>query len=168
MYQTILGDAFAALHPNVRRAHLAPLTARGTLDVRHGAHWIVPLMVAAMKLPAAGEGWPVRLEVVAAGNRLEWIRRIGPSVLRTRQRASGSRVVEHQGIGRIVFDLDVEDGALVYRQASMSIGRVVLPPFVAPRVRARASAAPGGWRIEVTVTWRGHLVCHYSGQMEPV
>ncbi len=167
-YQAVLGEAFASLHSDVRRAHLPPLTARGTLDVRHGSHWLVPLLVAMMKLPPAGQGWPVRLEVAAAGDGLEWTRRIGPAVFLTRQRPSGSRVVEQHGIGHVVFDLGVQDGALVYRQARMSIGPIVIPPFVAPRVRATASAAAGGWRIDVTVTWRSRLVCHYAGRMEPL
>jgi hypothetical protein len=165
-YQAVLGDAFAALHPGVRRAHLAPLTARGTLDVRHGSHWIVPLLVALMRLPAAGQARPVRLTLAAVGDCLEWTRQIGSSVLRTRQRAVGSHIVEQLGIGRVVFDLDAGDGALVYRQASMRIGPIVIPSFVAPRVRADVSSAPGGWRVEVTVTWRSHLVCHYAGRME--
>lgn len=167
-YQAVLGEAFASLHADVRRAHLAPLTARGTLDVRHGGHWIVPLLVAMLRLPPAGQRWPVQLQVDAAGDRLEWTRRIGPAVLLTRQRPSGSRVVEQHGIGRIVFELEVQDGALVYRQHRIGIGPVVIPPFVAPRVLATASPASGGWRIEVTVTWRSHLVCHYAGRMEPV
>ena len=26
--------------------------------------------------------------------------------------------------------------------------------------------ADAGWRVDVTVMWRGHLVCHYHGVME--
>jgi hypothetical protein len=36
-YHAILGEAFDTLHPNVRRAHEAPLTAEGTFDVVHGS-----------------------------------------------------------------------------------------------------------------------------------
>ena len=165
-YQAILGDAFASLHPNVRRAHLVPLAARGTLDVEHASHRLVPVLVALMSLPAAGQALPVRLVAEAVGDRVEWTRRIGSSVLRTWQRASGSRVVEHHGIGRVAFDLTVEDGALAYRQAWIQAGPVGVPRVVRPDVRARVSPADAGWRVDVTVMWRGHLVCHYHGVME--
>lgn len=35
-YETLLGQEFASLHTNVRRAHLAPLRAEGEIDVEHG------------------------------------------------------------------------------------------------------------------------------------
>ena len=51
-YQALLGDAFNTLHPNVRRAHEAPLSAEGTFDVVHGTHRVTRILVALMKLPA--------------------------------------------------------------------------------------------------------------------
>ena len=77
------------------------------------------LLIALMKLPAAGSRQPVQLEVTADGAELIWTRRIGATILRTRQRASGSRLVERAGVGRISFALAVEDGALLYRQLSI-------------------------------------------------
>ncbi len=165
-YEATLGDAFASLHPNVRRAHLTPLAARGTLDVEHGSHRLVPVLVVLMNLPAAGRGLPVRLVAEAVGDRVKWTRRIGSSVLCTWQRASGSRVVERHGIGRVAFDLTVEDGALAYRQAWIHAGPIGVPRVVRPDVRARVSPADAGWHVDVTVMWRGHLVCHYYGDME--
>jgi hypothetical protein len=167
-YQILLGTAFAALHPNVQRAHLAPLAAEGTLDVEHGAGWSAPLLIRMMNLPAAGRGQRVRLDVTSMGGEAEWTRGIGSSVLRTRQRAIGSLLVEQHGGGRIAFALDVENGALVYRQVWMRAAGVAIPSSVSPRVSARVSPEAGGWRVEVTVTWRGRLVCHYAGALGPV
>jgi hypothetical protein len=165
LYESLLGEAFGSLDLNVRRAHAVPLIASGTLDVEHGSHWVVPLLVALLRLPAAGQGLHARLTVVGSGDGLEWDRRIGSSVVRTRERAIGSRLVEQLGLGRIAFDLQVDDGALVYRQAWMGIGAIRIPRAVSPRVSARVAPAPGGWRVDVDVTWRGHPVCHYGGVM---
>ena len=162
-YRTLLGEAFDSLPANVRRAHQVPLVAEGTLDVEHGNHWLTPLMIQLMKLPGAGRGQRVRLELIEAGPDVEWMRRIGSSVLRTRQRAIGRRLVEYNGIGWIAFELAVADDSLVYRQLSIGLGRVVIPSRISPHVRARVSPAAMGWRVEVNVTWRAHLVCRYDG-----
>lgn len=166
LYESILGDRFSALDFSVRRAHAAPLTATGTLDVEHGSHWIVPLMVAMLRLPAAGQGLRTRLTVAASGDGLEWTRWIGSSVVRTRERANGSRLVEQSALGEIAFELDADRGALVYRQVTARIAGFALPRTVSPHVRARVSPAGGGWHVDVTVKWRAHLVCRYSGVME--
>jgi len=164
-HQTVLGEAFAHLDPGVRRGHLPPFAAEGSLDVQHGTGWLTPLMIRLMQLPGAGRGQRVRLDVTAVGSDAEWTRRIGPSVLRTRQRAVGSRLVEYNGRGCVAFALEIEDGTLVYRQVAMRLAGIPVPAMVTPRVSARVSPAAGGWRVEVAVTWRGGLVCRYAGVM---
>jgi Domain of unknown function (DUF4166) len=164
-YEQVLGAAFATLDPSVQRAHLPPLVATGSLDVQHGSHALTPLLISILKLPAAGRAQPVRLEVIAAGMATVWMRRIGGTVLRTVQHARSRRIVEHHGIARVEFELQVDGGSLEYRQAAMRIGRLPVPAFIRPRVRARVSAAPPGWHVAVVVSWRDHLVCRYSGVM---
>jgi hypothetical protein len=151
------------LHAHVRRAHLPPLRAEGTIDVEHGPGWLARAMVWLMTLPAAGPRQPVRLDVAEDGSELVWTRRIGGSILRTRQRASGSRLVERSGLGRVSFDLAVEDGALLYRQSSIHVAGLPVPSSLGPRVGAVVSATADGWRVEVTVKWRGRIVCCYAG-----
>jgi Domain of unknown function (DUF4166) len=120
-------------------------------------------MIWLMRLPAAGPRQPVRLQVVEDGSELVWTRSIGRAVLRTRQRASGSRIVERSGLGRVSFDLAVEDGALLYRQSSISVAGLPVPTSLSPCVGAVVSATAEGWRVVVTVTWRGRIVCRYAG-----
>jgi hypothetical protein len=159
----VLGAAFGSLHPHVRRAHLPPLRAEGTIEVEHGPGWLTGPMIWLMKLPAAGPRQPVRLDVAEEGSELVWTRRIGGSVLRTRQRASGSRLVERSGLGRVSFDLTAEDGALLYRQSSIHVAGLPIPSSLSPRVDAVVSATVDGWRVMVTVTWRGRILCRYAG-----
>src|SRR5688572_13925414 len=146
-YEIVLGEAFASLHAHVRRAHLAPLRAEGTIDVEHGAGWLARQVIWLMNLPAAGPRQPVRLDVAEDGSELIWTRRIGGSVLRTRQRASGSRLVERLGLGRISFDLAVEDGSLLYSQSSIHIAGLPVPSSLSPRVGAVVSATAEGWHV---------------------
>ena len=153
------------MHAHVRRAHLPPLSAQGTLDVEHGPGWLARPMIWLMKLPDAGLRQAVRLDVAEDGSDLVWTRRIGASVLRTRQRASGSRLVERSGSGRVSFDLAVENGALLYRQASIHVAGLPVPSSLSPRVAAVVSATAEGWRVVVTVKWRGRIVCRYAGTM---
>ena len=120
-------------------------------------------MIWLMKLPAAGPRQPVRLDVAEDGSDLVWTRRIGRSLLRTRQRASGSRLVERSGLGRVSFVLAVEDGALLYRQSSIHVAGLPVPSSLSPRVDAVVSATADGWRVVVTVEWRRRIVCRYAG-----
>lgn len=135
------------------------------MDVEHGRGWLAPPMIWLMKLPAAGAGQPVQLEVVEDGAELVWARRIGDSILRTRQHASGALLVERSGIGRVSFHLAVEDGALRYRQSSIHVAGLPVPSSLSPRVGAVVSATAEGWHVMVTVTWRERILCRYAGPM---
>ena len=167
-YEVALGDAFGSLHAHVRRAHLPPLRAEGTIDVEHGPGWMARQVIRLMHLPAAGTRQPVWLDVTGNGPELVWTRRIGRCTLRTRQRVSGSRIEERSGLGRVTFDLAVEGGALLYRQSSIHVAGLLVPGPLRPRVGAVVSATPEGWHVAVTVEWRGRIVCRYAGAVRPV
>jgi hypothetical protein len=173
-YQVILGDAFDTLHPNVRRAHEAPLSAEGTFDVVHGTHRLTRILVALMKLPAAGSCVPVALSVLFGPARttagpptLQWKRRIGRTPLSTHQHAHMGFLVEEKGPGRMVFSLRAADGCLLYEHAALRFLFIRVPPALCPRVRARVSPDPEGWHVDVRVEWRGYLICGYGGRMRP-
>lgn len=165
-YETALQEGFSRLAPEVRRAHTAPLRATGTLDVEHGTYWLTPILIRLLKLPRAGPGQATWLEVSSRGDELIWTRSIGPVMLRTRQRAAQTRIVEQHAGGAVAFQLAVDDGALSYRQVSLWVAGLPVPAGIAPYVAARVT--PAGlerWNVAVVVQWRGHLVCRYSGQM---
>lgn len=167
-YEAVLGPRFASLHAHVRRAHLPPLRAEGSMDVQHGPGWLTPSIIWLMKLPAAGPRQQVRLDVATDGTELVWTRRIGRSVLQTRQRANGSRLVERSGLGRVSFDLSVEGGALLYRQSSIHVAGLPLPSSLSPRVGAVVSPTTEGWSVVVQVKWRGRMVCRYAGNIRAI
>src|SRR5688572_21557427 len=120
-YQDLLGPAYDALAPAVRVAHEAPLAAEGAMDVVHGDHFLAPLLVRMMKLPASGTNLPVALNVTNeprsadAGTAMVWRRQIGATVLDTRQFARDGRLVEQSGPGTVEFALQADDnGSLHY------------------------------------------------------
>ena len=171
-YEATLGERFLALHPHVRRAHQAPLSAEGAMDVVHGQHVLTPLLVRMMKLPSQGKSLPVVLQVTnepGTGGRprtMSWRRQIGSTVLNTRQFARAGRLVEETGAGAVEFALQVDSsGGLHYADVASRVLALRLPRFLAPRVRAQVSPTSSGWRVEVVVEWRGHLVCQYGGAM---
>jgi hypothetical protein len=135
------------------------------MDVEHGPGWLTRPIIWLMKLPAAGPRQPVRLDVAEDGSELVWARRIGRSILRTRQCASGSRLVERSGLGRVSFDLAAEEGALLYRRSSIHVAGLPVPSSLSPHVGAVVSPTAEGWRVVMTVKWRGRLVCQYAGTM---
>jgi len=138
------------------------------MDVEHGPGWLTPLILWLMKLPAAGLRQQVRLDVAQNGPELVWTRRIGLSVLRTRQRANGSRLVERSGLARVSFDLAVEGGALLYQQSSIHVAGLPLPSSLSPCVGAVVSPTTEGWSVVVTVKLRGRIVCRYAAVIRAV
>ena len=122
-------------------------------------------MIWLMKLPAAGSGQPTRLDVTGDGSEIVWTRCIGRSVLQTRQRADGSRLVERSGVGRVSFDLAAQDAALLYRNSSFQFAGIRIPSTFSPHAAAVVSPTPDGWHVAVTITWRERIVCRYSGRM---
>ena len=147
----------------MRRAHLPPLRAEGTIDVEHGRGGLARAIIRLMMLPAAGPCQPARLQVAGDGAGLVWTRRIGGTLLETRQRASGALIVERSGLGRISFALTAEDGALLYRQTSIAVAGLPVPQWLGPNVSAAVSPNADGWCVDVRVTWRGRAVCRYAG-----
>ena len=91
------------------------------MAVEHGPGWLTRPLIWLMKLPAAGPGQRVWLDLCGDRSGLVWTRRIGDAILRTRQRARGPRIVERAGLGRVAFDLEIDNGALRYRQASIRV-----------------------------------------------
>jgi Domain of unknown function (DUF4166) len=175
-YQDLLGDAYDALAPSVRTAHEAPLTAEGAMDVVHGDYFLTPLLVRVMKLPWKGTNLHVSLHVTnephtspSVRTTMSWRRQIGATVLDTRQLSRDGRLVEQSGPGTIEFALHTDSqGSLHYSDIACRFMGVPVPRFVAPRVRAEVSANGSGWHVDVTVQWRGRLVCRYGGAMRPV
>lgn len=165
LYREILGSEFDSLHPHVQRAHITPLTAVGSVDVTHGESRMAKFFIRALRLPNAGLAQTVELEVEASPNALIWSRTIGQTPLQTRQFRRDLLLVEASAVGSVAFALRAKDGALFYEQRSASFKSLSLPRSLAPQVSGVVSPTADGWTVEVTITWRGQMICRYEGPM---
>ncbi|MEX2244824.1 MAG: DUF4166 domain-containing protein [Fimbriimonadaceae bacterium] len=154
------------MHPHLRVAHSAPLSAVGTAEVRGAGNYLGALIARVMTFPRPGSGVPVELVVRETPTGTVWERRFGGDRVRTVQRAIGGYMVEHRGPGRLWFSVSVTDGAVVYESVCASVFGVALPRSMTPRVTGRVSPAEDGWQtqVEVSAPLLG-LLCAYSVRM---
>jgi len=79
LYQRVLGDRFAALHPTLQRFHSSPHGGRGVgmLQVTRAPDVIRSLVATLMRLPPASDATPVTLEVLPEANGERWRHHFG-------------------------------------------------------------------------------------------
>jgi hypothetical protein len=157
LYERLVGEGWGALDEPVRRFHLRARGA-GTFVVRRGEGRVARAAARLLGLPEGGEAVPVRLSVEPHAGGERWRRNFAGREFVTEQgeRAAGL-MAERAGPFELLFRLNVEGGALAYRQegAALRVGglRVRLPRLLAPRVEAWERAdAGGGVRVTVCVT----------------
>jgi hypothetical protein len=148
--------------------------AAGTFAVRRGASLAARLLARVLGLPEAGEAVPLLLSVEPRADGGErWRRSFAGKDFVTEQREhAGPLMAERTGPFELLYRLDAEGGALVYRQegAALRAGRlrVRLPRLLAPRVEARERAAREGGGVLVSVCVTAPLIgllVEYEGRV---
>jgi hypothetical protein len=162
LFATLLGPAWLAVAPAVRRLHATAVHARGRFRVRRGAGWLARLIAACCGMPRAGEDVPMTLVVDRDHHAERWSRRFGDRAFHTRHWARRGRLMETLRLVHCGFRLRVERGALVFDQVSAAFGfrwfAVPIPRLLAPSIEARAEApeicgiGDGTVRVTVRVT----------------
>ncbi len=99
LYRRILGDRFDALPAVLRRFHDAEGggRARGTFRVERAPGRLRNGVASMLGMPRAGTDVPVRLQVVAEGDRERWIRDFDGHRVETVQWARGESLMEAMG-----------------------------------------------------------------------
>ncbi|HEV2862665.1 MAG TPA: DUF4166 domain-containing protein [Pyrinomonadaceae bacterium] len=177
-YARLAGEAWADVCEPVRRFHSGGPAARwsGRFNVSHGPGFVARTLARVMRLPAAGEGLSVRLVVTDEGGRGErWERTFGGRPFVTSQSEHGEGfLAERVGPVEVLYRLEAEGGALLYRQARAALCagplRLRLPRGLAPSVEAREWAEAGEAGVWVRVRVRAPLVgtvVTYEGRVEP-
>src|SRR5262245_17048141 len=110
LYRRLLGDAFDALPPSLRDFHDVQRERcfRAVFRITRGKGPLCGLLCRLGRLPPAGEQVPMRLRVVAEGQRERWVRHFGSHRLESVQWAAGGLMVESVGPLRLAFRLTVE------------------------------------------------------------
>jgi hypothetical protein len=116
-----------------------------------------------MGLPRDGEGVPLLLSVEPHGGGERWRRNFdGRDFVTEQSEHAGPLLRERTGPFELLFRLEVEGGALAYRQegAALRAGglRVKLPRLLAPRVEAWERADKDGEGVQVSVCVTAPLV----------
>lgn len=159
LYERLLGEAWAGLDEPVRRLHEfgAGPCGEGLFEVR-GGNVLARALARLFGLPARGEAVRVCLSVTReeGGEAERWHRTFEGRVFDTSQREGAHGLLaERAGPVELLFELNVEGGALVYKPAgaALRVGslRVPLPRALAPRVEAREGAAGEGDAVMVYV-----------------
>ena len=172
LYQAVLGPEFARLAPVLRGFHGEPEGGRahGRLRVVRGAGLLARFAGWCIGAPAAGEGVSVDMHVEVRGERERWTQSFAGAPMITRQWREGDRLIEALGPSALVFALERDGEAMLFRQRGCRVLGIPLPRWLSPAIEARASASERGrdsWAIAVEIRLPAiGLVVGYSGTMQ--
>jgi hypothetical protein len=170
LYQRILGERFADLHPVLRRFHsfLEGGSGVGRLQVIRYPGRLRKLLAAALRLPPARDATEVRLEVSPTGTGERWERSFSGWSLVTRQTARGALLVEHAGPICFGLAVDVVDRGMVFQTRRVWLLGLPLPRWIAPAVEAKVVPNGEGWTVQVRLTFPGvGPLLQYRGEVFP-
>jgi len=170
LYQRILGEQFELLPEPLRRFHGSPNGGRaaGSFRVERGVGRMRAFLAAIGKLPPAGEGVPLRLDVDVRGEEEHWTRSFGSSRLFTRQFAHDGRLVELHPPWKLRIRLGATDKGMQLEHERCYWHGIPLPRLFAPRVESYVEARGERWFVEVTIGMPlVGMVCRYSGEVQP-
>jgi hypothetical protein len=173
LYPQLLGSAWSALAPPVRRLNEASgRTHRGEFTVTRGTGFFSRIVAALSGLPPAGERVPIALAVSTERGAEVWRRSFADHVLVTFQRARGELLSERLGLVECIFRLREESGALRFVQEGARLAllglSIPLPRALAPRIAGfveRASDTSAKVAISISAPVVGLLV-DYRGDIE--
>lgn len=151
LYQRVLGNRFADLHPVLRRFHSCPTggTGAGRFAVIRYPGLLRRFLAFVLRLPSPGRDIATTLEVTATSTGERWVRTFGRTTLVTRQTVAGGLLIEYAGPMSFGLVVEVVAGGMVMR--TRHVWCLGLPLFrcVAPSVEATVVPAEQGWSVVV-------------------
>lgn len=163
LYQELLGDEFAMLHPGVRKSLIAPLKARGWARVA----WGDSRMARLLRMPSPGEAIPISLEVSQDVKGQKWHRQFGDDLFLSRQKVCRGHLVEQLGMAATVLRLEREDDALRFSSVAGHMFGICAPLLFAPQVEALVCGlSDTEWHVHVVISTCRRLICQYEAEVE--
>lgn len=171
LFRQLLGSAFDALPPAVRRLHEAGGGEyAGHARVCRGPSFASRLLGALAGLPPARDSAPlaVRIRVDEAGET--WERRFAGRTMRSRLTARDGLLREQLGAATFRFALEPVPGGIAWRlRAVHALGVIPLPLAWFRRVEAREYERDARYAFEVHAEAAlAGLVVRYEGSLDPV
>ena len=176
VYACLASRRIGALPEPIRALLLTKNDVRmiGSMDVRHGRHWLARACARLVRLPREGRHERVRLSVVRRGRYEMWQRSFADRSINTRQYLSGSLLAERAGPLELLFEVDIDSDAILFtsRGARLRLFNLAirLPKAIAPVVRAQmTSPSPPEVQtvVRVAMPVAGEILM-YSGTMRKV
>lgn len=170
LYQRILGERFAELHPILQSFHSQGCAtfADCSLEVIHPPGTIKTWLRTLSGVPSAGKHETTLLEVIPFSQGETWRRTMGRRQLVTRQWAAQNLLME--GVGPAVFGIEVIPwrGGMRFETRRFWLLGVPILKWFSPRVSAVVEPREKGWQVEVqlAVPFLGTLLI-YRGEVKP-
>ncbi|WP_368562665.1 DUF4166 domain-containing protein [Pseudoxanthomonas sp. UTMC 1351] len=169
LFQRVLGDDFHTLPLVVQALHSrAGLHRyRGQVEVNRDRNPLAQLLAWATRLPPAGCG-VIEVDIDANEHGESWVRKIGAAAMPSRLWMQDGLLCEQLGLARFGFRLTVEEGAIVWRVASVHTLGVPFPSRWFRSVQARESVDERGryyFDVSASMPIAGLLV-HYRGWLD--
>lgn len=172
LYPTLLGSAWSALPPVVRRLHQEG-TARGRVTIEGGRNWPARLLAQILGFPPAGREVETRLLIERRGEEQVWSRRFGEHTMVSRQglRARGL-LGERFGSFECLFRLRPTPLGIDYDLVGVGLAlagrRILLPRLLAPHGTARTWAEEDAMGLDASISMPllGRIL-RYHGLVKP-
>ena len=169
LFRRILGARFDELPPPIRRLHAAPSggTFSGRCDISAGASWPAKLLVRVAGLPGSAGDVPVDVGILHDAARETWTRRFDGTRMQSTLSERDGRLVEAIGPMQLGFDLEVAEGAIVWKAVHARALGVPLPLSWFRKVGAREAVQDGRYTFDVWVELPVvGLLIRYRGWLE--
>jgi hypothetical protein len=166
IYRELLGESFDQLHPHLQVAHSPPLHARGFADVDGASSPAARVLARLLRLPRPGLHQPLELRLIAKSQEVFWVRSFNGRSFETRQFPAGTNIVECAWPAKIVFNVSVEEGVVMYRSSQIKLLGLPLPRSLAAETTASVIPTDDGWVVRVAVrASRLGLLCSYQARI---
>jgi hypothetical protein len=169
LYRRVMGAQFASLPAAVQRFHALTGThvLEGWVDVEAPDSLAAAWLARALGSPRSAHSGALRFELHAGPAMETWTRHFPARTMHSRMTSSGSRLVEHLGWTRLVFDLVHAGDKLQMQLVSLRFLGIAAPSWLRPRVVAEESGDGSRlhFRVRAVLPVIG-VVAGYTGYLE--
>lgn len=163
-----LGQDYGLLDPLVKKAHTGSSQLKGRVSVQRG-NWLANVICNIFSMPAASKSCALTVVGEHSLDYMSWNRLFDDFAMNSHFEREGQQLVEVLGPIRMNMQLQVSEGALIYRLVKARILGVPIPLWLAPRVIAEEAQVGEVYRFTVNVSMPlVGLLVSYGGDMQLV
>ena len=167
LFPGLLGEGFAALHPQVRIVHSGQSRRwTGIASVQRGSHPLARIAAKVAGLPPTQHQKPMTVTIEARNGREIWTRHFGDAApMRSTLFDRGGLLVERMGSLSLEFQVNVRDAGMSWYLRRVTFLGITFPHRLF-QVQARVDAATGyRFFVSVGLAGMGELI-RYEGALD--